>query len=478
MVGLYAYNDHSEPRAAPPEPNVYVQLTAGFTRGRHTFDEPIELWPQKCANMGYYEYFSVWPWDFDKLPGGRANDFDYLRKQIPLYVERGATSLDCESSSNWGLHGRGYYVAHKLMWDPSVDVDSLLADFYEKAFGPAAAPMRRYFERFDGGNEPLVSAHSLALGFRDLDEAAKLAPDRPDVQARLDHVKSYLRYMHLRWQVERATDEARKKELLLALFTHGYRSRYSYMNHWVAIRGWAGEAAREFEEPSWDPGGTNQPWAIDRPYSREETEAEFREGLAYFELDPVEEKAFSEDLVPADFAAAEPPAESVQSYQWTLPYYLYRVSGEPLELSVTAGTIPHYRDLAPAKWTVSDAAGSPLASGRVPLDGQNHALRVDVPGPGLYRFEFDDSSAGWQIRVAPGRHAAVALDATRRVEHAGWMQPMYFYVKALTASADLPTRCGDARCPRSTSPVRDAASRCMSPDRPLVESPPANSRCP
>jgi len=33
MVGMLAYNEHSEPPAFELEPNVYVQLTAGFTRG-------------------------------------------------------------------------------------------------------------------------------------------------------------------------------------------------------------------------------------------------------------------------------------------------------------------------------------------------------------------------------------------------------------------------------------------------------------
>ena len=424
---------------------MYVQLTAGFTRGRYTFDELLELWPQKCKNMGFYEYLSVWPWDYDKLPGGRGNDLAYVRKQVPLYHARGATSLDCESSGNFGLNGRGYYVAHKLMWDPKADVDAVLADFYEKAFGPGAAAMKRYYERFDRGNKPLMSEHLMGLGFRDVEEAAKLAADRPDVQARLDHVKHYLRYMHLRWMLEREQDKARSKDLHLALFTHGYRTRYSFMNHWIAIRGWAGEAAKHFAEPSWvwnhEAPATTQPWAVDKPYTREETEAEFREGLAYFKPDEsIEEKRFSADLVAVDFAAAAagapgapaapapPPAESVQTYQWTLPYALYSVGGEPLEFTLVTGTIAHYRDMAPARWAVTDAAGTRLAGERLPLDGQPRPISVKVPGPGLYHLEVDDSSAGWQVRVAPGRRAAVVLDTSRRVEHAGWMQPMYFYV--------------------------------------------------
>ena len=168
LVGLYAYNEHAEPPSFSLEPNVYVQLTAGFIRGRYSLEELLEIWPKLCRNMGFYEYFSVWLWDFDRLPGGRAADSVYLSKQIPRYAALGATSIDCESGDNWGPHGRGYYVANRLMWDPQANVEALLADFYDKAFGPAAAPMRRYYERFDAGGKPLMSEHLLALGFRDV----------------------------------------------------------------------------------------------------------------------------------------------------------------------------------------------------------------------------------------------------------------------------------------------------------------------
>ena len=70
MVGLYAYNDHCEPPSFALEPNVYVQSTAGFIRGRYTFDELMELWPQRCKNLGFYEHLSVWLWDWDMPPVG------------------------------------------------------------------------------------------------------------------------------------------------------------------------------------------------------------------------------------------------------------------------------------------------------------------------------------------------------------------------------------------------------------------------
>jgi hypothetical protein len=430
LVGLYAYNEHSEPPSFGLEPNVYVQLTAGFIRGRYSLDELIDLWPRKCKNLGFYEYFSVWLWDFDRLPGGRAADIGYLAKQLPRYAKAGATSVDCESGDNWGPHGRGYYIASKLLWNPDADVYSLLADFYDKAFGPAAAPMRRYYERLDPGNKPLLSEHLLATAFRDVEEASRLAADRPDVQARLDQLKQYLRYVHLRWIADRETDKAKRKDATLAALTHAYRTRYSYMNHWEAMRqSWTTQAAKEFEEPSWafNDATTPKPWQVETPYAHEETEAAFQEGLAFFRLDPVEERTFSSELVPVNLTGAGPPAESVQSYQGGLKYALSS-AGEPLKVSVVTGTIAWYRDRAPARWTITDAEGKRLAGERLPLDGEPHVIEVPVPQAGLYWFDFDDSSAGWQIKVEAGRRVVVPLQRDRGFMHAGWMQPMHFYV--------------------------------------------------
>ena len=127
LVGLYAYNEHCEPPSFALEPNVYVQLTAGFITGRYSFEELLELWPKRCKSMGFYEYFSVWLWDFDKLPGGRAANVSYLQKQIKEYAAQHATSIDAESGDNWGPHGRGYYLANRLMWEPTANPETILS---------------------------------------------------------------------------------------------------------------------------------------------------------------------------------------------------------------------------------------------------------------------------------------------------------------------------------------------------------------
>jgi hypothetical protein len=430
MVGVLAYHLHSEPPAFDLEPNVYVQLTAGFTTGRYTFEELMDLWPKRCKNLGFYDYFSVWSWDQDRLPGGRAGNLAYIRKQIPRYVERNATSMDAESGNNWGPHGLGYYIANKLMWNPKADVAALLDDFYEKAFGPAAEPMRRYYERLDAGNQPLVSRHLLALAFRDVEEASRRAADREDVLARLDDIKGYLRYEHLRWQLDQpGLSSGEKKALTLEALTHVYRTRYSYMNHWQAMRQvWTVQAAKEFNEPSWNEmqNEATPPWSGSSPYTRGEILNFFNEGLAYFQPRTVTEVTFTNELLPVRFPDSK-PAATAHGFQGAARYTVHS-QGKPIQLEVVTGTIAWARNKAAARYQLLTPEGTMIAEGRLRLDGEKHPIELPAPSPGLYFFEFDDSMAGWRISAPEGLPISLCLRREEGFRHAGHMPRMFFYV--------------------------------------------------
>lgn len=429
LVGCLAYSEHSEPPSFELEPNVYVQLTAGFTRGRYTHDELLELWPRKCRNLGFYEYFSVWLWDFDRLPGGNGANLTRTKRMIDRYLAAGATSFDAESGNNWGVHGRGYYVANKLLWNPQADVPGLLADFYGQAFGPGAAAMRRYYERVAPDHEPLVSRGWIGEAFRDIDEASRLAAGRADVQSRLDQLKHYLRYVQLRWQYDHEKDKVKQKDLAVAILTLAYRTRYEYMNHWNAMRqSFASDLAKRFDEPGWVLNAkAPKPWLIDEPVTRDETDRWFREGLDYFPPTPTTELTFSNDLVPAGFTSPK-PIVSLQSYQRPMTYALHSRTGEPLEVQFTTGVIAWYRDRAAARWFLRDSADKEIATGTLPQDGEAHQLSIRVPRAGTYFFEGHDSAAGWRLQVAADRHAGLLNPRGRRVISLGQMQEMYFYV--------------------------------------------------
>ncbi len=429
VVGVLAYSSHSEPPTFELEPNVHVQLTAGFIRGRYTHAELLDLWPKKCKNLGFYEYFSVWLWDFDRLPGGNGANLTRTRDVIRRYAAIGGTSIDAESGNNWGVHGRGYYVANKLLWNPDADVKAILIDFYQKAFGPGAAAMKRYYERVAPDDQPLLSRGLIGAAFRDVDEAARLAADRPDVLARLDPIKHYLRYVHLRWLLDHETDKAKKKDLTVEAMTLSYRTRYEYMNHWAAMRStWANQAAKEFAEPTWSPNDRGvKPWLVDQAVTKEETDRWFQAGLEYFQPTPVTETRFSNDLVPAGLIGGK-PAASRQTYQRPAYYALHSAKGEALDVAILTGVIAWYRDRADTRYRLRDRAGKVVAEGTLKLDGETHPLALKVPQAGTYFFEVDDSAAGWRIDIEAGRPATLLNQRGSRYLHLGYLQQMYFYV--------------------------------------------------
>lgn len=193
-VGLYAYAGHSEPPRAALQPNVYVQVTTGFRYTDLSFDAQVRAFRERGATVGVYDYFSVYVWDYD-LPGRAKAGRPYeLAGAIRHYRDLGLSTYDAESACNWGPNGLGYWVAAKLMWNPDLDPEALVDDFCTRAFGRAAKPMRRLYERWARGER--FSLRGLKLALLDLHEARQL-PTGEGVRARLDRVALYLHLLRL-----------------------------------------------------------------------------------------------------------------------------------------------------------------------------------------------------------------------------------------------------------------------------------------
>jgi len=202
MVGVLAYYQHADPPSFKLEPNVYVALAAGYNESRLSFEQQMEEWPKHSANRGIYEYLSMYPWGQDRIREigsvGPAASVPGLSARLRRYINWGMKGLSAESAANFGQYGPGYYAALRVLWDPKTDVPALMNDFYEKAFGPAAPAMKRYYERLDPASGRLFGPDLLARLYRDLDEASTLAAARPDVLARLDQLKEYLHFNTIR----------------------------------------------------------------------------------------------------------------------------------------------------------------------------------------------------------------------------------------------------------------------------------------
>ncbi len=419
MVGLYAYNWHSDPPPFALEPNVYIQLTMAFAGGKLTTPELLEAWPKKVRNLGFYDYFSTWLWDYDRWPGGRASSKNALVGTFAAWTKANAqsgafaTSVSAESGNNWGPHGRGYYLACRLMWNPQADAESLLDDFYIRSFGAGAGAMKHYYEMAD--SPPPISPGVLGALFRRVEEAAKATQDRPDVQRRLDDIKNYLRYEYLNYRMAREGDAAKKAAMQQEVFTLVYRTRYAYMDHWEALRQ---NGIREDQLPPTTP----KPWKVDRPVSHAETEKAFKEGLVFFpDLKVPTERKFSTDLVAVNLGGR--PIATSQLYQEGSLYAYLSLHGEPLKIKVQAGDA--YGGLRHI-YKITDAQGRTLKTGK-PQPKEMVEFSFAVPAPGLYYLDFHDNGAYSEVFLVADQHVALPVrDRGFRAMHP--VTPMYFYV--------------------------------------------------
>ncbi len=429
MVGVLAYCDYSDPPDFPLEPNVGVMLTRGLNMSKSPFEELIVAWSKRCKWMGIYDYFSVYLWDHDLLAGSAPSSARVIKDSINLYAANHCIALNAESGCNWGPYGRGYYLASKLMWNPKADVPAILEDFYSKAFGPASAVMKRFYERYDLYNRPLICSLTLGNGLRDLEEASRLAAGRPDVLARLDHLKQYMHYMCLRDRLSNETEPEKRKATWIEILTHVWRTRYSYMNHFQAhfISGQS-EARDELKDPAFNwMDKAPKPWFSKPPITREESEKDFRDDLAAFTKEVVDDRRFSMDLVPVRFGDEGPTPNVTFDFISQPPRYaVYSLKGEDVTISARYGNNPGSPD---TRYRLTDSAGALVCAGTRPADDKPATpIVLKVPRPGLYFFDQTVGNTAVTSSAGAPNDRPLCVILAGGTEVYGGQPRLYFYV--------------------------------------------------
>ena len=408
LVGMYAYSWHSDPPPFKLEPNVYIQLTMGYNEGALTLDQLFEQWPQKAKNLGFYDYYSTWRHDYDLWPKVRVGNKYYAPSMIRRFQAANArsnayaTSISAESSGNWGVSGRSYYLANKLMWNPQLDEDVILEDFYSKAFGPAAAAMKKYYSVQD--SSPPISPGVVGALFRAMSEARLAAQGNPVVMQRLDDLSMYLHFYDTAYRGGDAN--------MLEHWRSAYRSRYKYMTHWAAI----------YNDALGNNADPKAPWRDETPITREEINGWIEDGVQHYpELKVPTQIKFSDQLVPVDFGGTG--KNNNQLYQEGSWYLVLSRTGEPIHLRFQPGDA--YGGLR-QNVTIKDLNGKLIKEFK-PVPGKEITMDVAVPGPGVYRFDYLDGGAYHRIFWDADQIVSLPLNigGFRAMEAVG---AMYFYV--------------------------------------------------
>lgn len=155
-VAFYAYFNHTlPPTTVQLHPNVLVGVTAQQFCTLHSVTDAHCASRRKLAAI-IEEYLRqtrfVYVREYDPMPDSGALPaplFGAHLRDIPWYKRVRVRGFSWESYKSWATLTPNHYVLAQMMWDADQEPQALLADFCDKFFGPAAAPMARYYETLE-----------------------------------------------------------------------------------------------------------------------------------------------------------------------------------------------------------------------------------------------------------------------------------------------------------------------------------------
>ncbi|MGV3534052.1 MAG: DUF4838 domain-containing protein [Chthoniobacteraceae bacterium] len=422
-VGFYAYNQHCAPPRVRVHERVIPSATTAFLTGGLTFDQVIDGWQAQGATMGVYDYLSVVDWDWNLPRGAKASRPSRVAAAIARMHEQGARFYDAESGDCWGPAGLGYYIASRVLWDvrEAERVDEIVADFLEKAFGPAREPIREFYHLITEDTARRSPSDLVGRMYRHLAAARKATAD-PRILRRIDDLVLYTRhaelmYAHLNGTVSKE-DVAR----------HAYRMRKTMMVHSYGL--WARLLSQK------DTLTPDHPVKSEAPFEADELAKILAAGIE--KNQPVEPgftgREFSKDLVPAAGRLALPEITAGKfpnDGQDRQRYFVWVPENGTFDLKVTVQKV---WDLRPAKLELFSPQEVTLEPVQVVTDyrpdGKERTFTLRTPHKGLHRIETYDGGDYTRIKWPEGLPVSVesGIDTPDVTSQFRGPWTLYFYV--------------------------------------------------
>ena len=138
VFGCLAYSEIAQP---PARVKVHPAVIPFMTYDRMKWVDPelrtegeamTKRWREACPTIGWYDYIYGSAYCVPRVW------FHHMADYYRFAHANGVRALYAEAYPNWG-EGPKLYVSLKLQWDPHLDVDVLLRDWYVRAVGEDAA---------------------------------------------------------------------------------------------------------------------------------------------------------------------------------------------------------------------------------------------------------------------------------------------------------------------------------------------------
>jgi hypothetical protein len=174
---VYAYSVYSAPPVHEKlHPNIAVGFVGGGYSSNATREQAIKDW------MDWSKKASKLYWRPNLLLMARRSGTPIcfahkMAEDVKLFSEHGLIGTDFDSCTNsWATEGLNYYVLARVLWDPKQDVDAIIDDYCKSGFGPAAAPIKRYFARIEALTDKIATDNSAGTRTKELDVSAPYTP--------------------------------------------------------------------------------------------------------------------------------------------------------------------------------------------------------------------------------------------------------------------------------------------------------------
>jgi len=202
LVTVLPYQDVADPPTEPLPDNVICVFFGNPS------DQPAHFarWQKTVKHFGMYLWVgSDWVW-----PGG------FSRRDAQQYVrsmrDTGAVLFKAEQTSTYCLGGVNFWVVSNLLWDVNADVDALVRDYCDSAFGEQAGThIAAFYSQLDDIHERLYPGKLWQ----------QWAPGELQFNGVTDADMASLR-MHVNQALATVSDEADQQRLALfdTAFTH------------------------------------------------------------------------------------------------------------------------------------------------------------------------------------------------------------------------------------------------------------------
>jgi len=216
----YSYTRHP-PKTIRPRPNVIVRLCSiecCFSHPLETDDYPQNVsfrddivgWFKLTKRLYIWDYVTDFAHYIMPFP-----NFDVLGPNVRFFVNHGVKGIFEEG--NYAPGGGGEfaelraYVLAKVLWNPDYDVETAVREFMEGYYGPAARPIREYFDLIHqkvretgfhlniwaGPTSPYLTPEVIDRAVELFDEAERLAANDPALLQRVRVTRLPVQYVQL-----------------------------------------------------------------------------------------------------------------------------------------------------------------------------------------------------------------------------------------------------------------------------------------